>query len=108
MNVDALAKGVGLFGSALSALKQAIDLLPDSSRKTDAAAALERAEREFKVAEAEAAKKLGYELCRKHFPPEIMLLTEQEGHYKCPECGYETKPPKLYVVPTRGGSRWRR
>ena len=107
MDIDALTKGVGLFSSALSALKQVIDLLPDNPRKTDAAAALERAEREFKVAEAEAAGKLGYPLCRRHFPPGIMLLAEQEGHYKCQECGYEKKPPELDSVPATGHSRWR-
>jgi len=107
MDIEALAKGVGLFSSALSALKQVIDLLPDNSRKTDAAATLERAEREFKVAEAETAGKLGYPLCRRHFPPGIMLLTEQEEHYKCRECGYEKKPLELDSAPTAGRSRWR-
>lgn len=85
MDIDALAKGVGLFSSALAALKQAIDLLPDSSKKVDAAAALERAEREFKIAEAEVARKLGYEVCRKHFPPEIML-SEDDKVWECPKC----------------------
>jgi len=86
MDIDALAKGIGLFTSALSALKQAIDLLPDSSKKADAAEALERAEREFKVAEAQVATKLGYEICRKHFPPEIML-SEDDMVWVCPQCG---------------------
>jgi len=86
MDIDALAKGVSLFSSALTALKQAIDLLPDSSKKVDATAALERAEREFKLAEAEVAKKLGYEVCRKHFPPEIML-SENDEDWECPKCG---------------------
>jgi hypothetical protein len=85
MDIDALAKGVGVFSSALSALKQTIDLLPDSSKKADAAAALERAEREFKIAEAEAANKLGYEVCRNHFPPEIML-SEDDMLWVCPKC----------------------
>ena len=86
MDFDALEKGVGLFNSALTALKQAIDLLPDSSKRADAAAALERAERELKVAEAEVAKKLGYEVCRKHFPPEIML-SKDDKNWECPHCG---------------------
>jgi hypothetical protein len=85
MDIDAVAKGVGLFGSAVVALKQAIELLPDSSKKAEAAAALERAEREFKLAEAETARNLGYEVCRKHFPPEIML-SEDDMVWKCPKC----------------------
>lgn len=98
MDIDALAKGVGLFSSAFAALKQAIDLLPDGSKKADAAAALERAEQEFKLAEAEVASKLGYEVCRKHFPPEIML-SEDDMVWECPECGNKKdKWPAVSVV----------
>jgi hypothetical protein len=86
MDIDALAKGVGLFGSALTALKQAIDLLPDSSKKTNAAEALEKAARAFKTAEAESATKLGYQICRSHFPPEIMR-SQDNMLWECPECG---------------------
>jgi hypothetical protein len=94
-----LAKGVGLFSSALSALKQAIDLLPDSSKKADAASALERAEREFKIAEAEAANKLGYEVCRKHFPPEIML-SEDDTLWVCLKYGNKKDTgPAWGVIP---------
>jgi hypothetical protein len=85
MEIDTLAKGVGLFSSALAAIKQALDFLPDSSKKADAAAAIEKAEREFKLAEATAASKLGYEVCRKHFPPEIML-SEDDMIWECPMC----------------------
>ena len=45
MDIDSLAKGIGLFGSAITALKQAIELLPDNPKKNDAKTALERAER---------------------------------------------------------------
>lgn len=86
MDMDALAKGVGLFTSALAALKQGIALLPDGHKKAEAADALERAEREFKIAEAEAAGKLGYEICRNHFPPGIMV-SKDERNWQCPQCG---------------------
>jgi hypothetical protein len=89
MDVDALGKGIGLFTSALVALKQAIELLPDTPKKADAAAALQRAEREFKIAEAQAARKLGFEVCRNHFPPEIMLSPDNQN-WKCPTCGNQT------------------
>lgn len=85
MEIDALAKGVGLFSSALTALKQALDLLPDSSKKADAAEALERAERAFKIAEAEVASKLKYEICRNHFPP-VIMLSKDDLIWECPEC----------------------
>ena len=106
MDVDALIKGVGFFNSALTALKQAINLLPDNPTKADATTALERAEQEFELAQAEAAKRLGYHLCRCTFPPQIMLFTGEEGCYKCPKCGYEKKPPPP-AIPGAGPSRWR-
>ncbi len=88
MDLDTLSKGVGLFGVALSALKQAIELLPDSSKKEDAEAAYLRAEREFKIAEAEMADRLQFEICRNHFPPEIML-SKDDIHWRCSKCGGE-------------------
>jgi len=99
MEIDALAKGVGLFASALNALKQTLALLPDSSKKADAAAALERAEREFKIAEAAVASKLKYEICRNHFPP-VVMLSKNDLIWECPECK-NTKnntpaPPSYY------------
>jgi hypothetical protein len=97
MDIDALTKGVGLFGSAIATLKQVLELLPDSSKKTDAAAAIERAEREFKVAEATAASKLKYELCHNHFPPEIML-SKDEVVWKCPKCGNEKDNTPTFAV----------
>lgn len=86
MDLDAMAKGVGLFSGALAALKQAMDMLPDNFKKAEMAATLERAEREFKLAEANMAKKLDYQMCRKHFPPEVML-TADETNWECPKCG---------------------
>jgi hypothetical protein len=84
--MEALAKGIGLFGSALATLKQVIATLPDSSKKAEAAADLERAERQFRAVEAETASKLEYELCRNHFPPEIML-SKDGRNWQCPKCG---------------------
>jgi len=98
MDFDTLTKGISLFGSALSALKQARDLLPDGSQKADATAMLERAERELKVAEGEVAKKMGYEICRKHFPPEIMLSGD-DAVWECPKCGNKKDTrPKVFVI----------
>jgi len=86
MDIDALAKGLGLFATALSALRQAISLLPDDSKKAEAQAALDRAEQQFKLAQAQAANKLQYEICRNHFPPEIML-SKDDMNWVCPHCG---------------------
>lgn len=85
MDIDALAKGVGVFSAALAALKQAISLLPDNASKADVEAAYDQACRELKITEAEIANNLKYEICRAHFPPEIML-SKDDKVWICPSC----------------------
>ena len=89
MDIEALREGLSLIGMAIVSLKQAKDLLPDSPKKDDATEALQQAERQLKIAEAQAAKGLGYQLCQCTFPPQIMLFTGDEDHFRCPECGHE-------------------
>lgn len=91
MDIDTLGKGIGLFSSALAVLKQAIAMLPDNSKKDDAIAYLEKAEREFTLAESKIATELGYEICRKHFPP-VVMLSEDDENWECPECHNVKKP----------------
>jgi len=88
MDTTGLVAGITIFSSALSALKQAIDLLPDGAKKEAAKEAAERAEREFKVAEAAAAQNMGYLICKNHFPPGVMLSAD-DVHWKCSDCGNE-------------------
>ena len=85
MDMDTLSKGIGLFSAALATLKQAISLLPDNARKADVEAVYEQACRELKIAEAEIANNLKYEICRAHFPPEIML-SKDDKIWMCPSC----------------------
>jgi hypothetical protein len=113
MDIDALTKGVGLFGSAFATLKQAIDLLPKGPNKAKAAEALERAELEFKKAEAEAAKQLGYEICTTHWPPEVMVtLPENNSEWRCPKCSATkftgTFSKTASMESNVGKSRWNR
>jgi hypothetical protein len=88
--MDSFKAGIELLLAVIPALKGIIDKLPNSSEKTIAAQNLEHAEQQFRIAEAKAAKGLGYPLCRCTFPPQVMLLTEQAGeHYRCPKCNRE-------------------
>jgi hypothetical protein len=77
-------------------------------------AALDQAEAAAKVAEAEIAKALGYELCKCQFPPTIMLTVgywgiphgrhhEGDPVYECPKCGISTGGPYMFerTVPSR-------
>ena len=91
MDLDSLTKGISLFGSAIATVKQIIMLIPDKSKREEAEAYLERAEREFKIAESESATSLGYEICRQHFPPVIMLSKDNQV-WECPECHNMKRP----------------
>ena len=74
-------------GQFLSVFKKAKDLLPDSKEKDDATKALETAESSFKVAEAQLAQSMGFELCQCSWPPNIMLYRHELDEHHCSECG---------------------
>jgi len=86
LNIELIKQAISAFGMALTALKQAKDLLPDSSQKQEVSTAIESAERQLKIAESQTAHALGYELCRKHFPPEVMFSSDDQN-WKCSACG---------------------
>jgi hypothetical protein len=97
---DALRAAIGL-------VKDTKDLLPKEEKaKADAiTAALATAESSSRIAEAEVAKALGYELCKCNYPPTIMLTVGahtgrtaqgQGPVYECPRCGYNTAYPHAY------------
>jgi hypothetical protein len=103
-----LKTGFDMFRSAIGLYK---DIRPGTATPEQAkaiAAALDKAETAATVAEAEIAKALGYELCRRHYPPVIMLTvgyfdSPDEGHkagdpvFKCPQCGHDTAGPWMYT-----------
>jgi hypothetical protein len=92
--------------SAIGLVKEAKDLLPaDDQREKAIAMALDSASTSAKIAEAEMAKALGYELCKCQFPPTPMLTI---GHmtanqtpatalgkpvFECPRCGSNNSAP---------------
>jgi len=63
-----------------------MDLLPKGTEKRDVGEKLREAENNFKIAEAEIADGFAYKLCRRHFPPGIMLDID-EYKSKCNTCG---------------------
>ena len=83
--------------ASFTALRAAIGLLPSGPSKDEALRLLERAESEFKRAEAGAAQDLGFSICKRCWPPEIMLIRDDE-QLRCRRCE-RTHPP----VRTRGG-----
>ncbi len=86
LDIETIKNTISAFGAALTVLKQAKDMLPESSQKQDVNTAIESIERQLKIAESQTAHALGYQLCRKHFPPEVMLSGDDRV-WNCPVCG---------------------
>jgi hypothetical protein len=67
--------------------------LPDSPTKEQATKDLLQAEEALQLAKVEVARSLGYDLCKNHFPPGIMITlphddpTLMEFQRKCDTCG---------------------
>lgn len=87
MNIDSLSKGIGLVSNTISILKNLKDILPSGNKKHEAEQILEEAERTLRIAEAEIAEGFNYQLCRRHFPPGI-LLDIAPFKSKCSTCGH--------------------
>jgi hypothetical protein len=104
--VAALKPTFDALRSAMGLLKDAKDLLPAGDQREAAITqALATADTSSKLAEAEIAKALGYELCKCQFPPTPMLTI---GHmtanqtpatafgkpvFECPRCGSNNSAP---------------
>ena len=87
--------------SVVGLLKDARDVLPESEGKDRASRALAEAEKAAALAEAQLATAFGYQLCRQHFPPIVMLEVgyKRDGQRvsECPICGNDTAKPFTYT-----------
>ena len=102
----ALKSSFDTLKSAIGLMKEAKSLLPEGDERVRAiTAALDSASASAKIAEAEVAKALGYELCKCEFPPTPMLTVgyhtanQTPGTafglpvYECPKCGITNAAP---------------
>ena len=103
MDIELIKQAISTFGTALTFLKQAKDLLPDNAKKQEIKQVIDKAEREIINAELHTAKALGHEICKNHWPSGIMLSSDNKN-WKCPVCGNEIKPkePQQYKHPASG------
>jgi hypothetical protein len=111
-----LAAGVALVKAGLDTLKVAIGLakevqgvLPPGERKDAVGTSLAEAERQLRLAEAQIAQGLGYDLCRCEFPPHPMVLVGYQQSllpsgeirrtevFQCASCK-RTRPPGGYLT----------
>jgi hypothetical protein len=107
-----IASGISAVKTTFDALRSAIglvkdtkDLLPKSDTTAAITAALATAESSSRIAEAEVAKALGYELCKCEFPPTILLTVGTITHpaakkkgpvFECPKCGINNADGWMY------------
>ena len=103
LDISAWTEGLSFLGGVITILERLKGLLPDGSEKEAVIEALEKAEqaeRKLKIAEAQAAQDLEYELCRCTFPPQIML-SKDGTRWECPKCGSErdTGPASAIAEP---------
>jgi hypothetical protein len=84
MDIIIAAQVAGMLKTAIDAVQGLTKKLPEGEGKKEAEVTLAKAEQQLKLAEAQIASDLKYELCRNHFPPEIMLLKNNKD-WTCPE-----------------------
>jgi len=84
--MESVNQGLSALTSVVNLFKQVRELIPKGSKQEEIDRALQDAEHQFKLAASQTASSLGYELCREHWPPEIMR--SQDNHrWRCPACG---------------------
>jgi hypothetical protein len=88
-----LAQYIHFGKESLDLLKAAGSLLPKSAKRAEVEQKITAAEDALKRADVALAQKLGFQLCKCTYPPQIMLWHEREKLTKCPnpECGRTIK-----------------
>ncbi len=74
--------------------------MPESPKKTEAFKKLEEAEKALKIAEDQATKNIGYQLCKSTWPPQIMLTKgykEYQENFECPRCRVLDRVQNLHL-----------
>lgn len=100
----AVLESLGALQAGIQSVKEAVTLYREwkaakGGMPDDLEQKLEQAEQQLKLAEAGAARDLGYRLCKCAFPPQIMTVTrvDDDGmeHWRCQKCGREQGPPRI-------------
>lgn len=91
---------IGALRGAIGLVRDVINSLPTNDKKKALKDSIESIDRKMKEVDADIAVKFGYQICRSHFPPAVMLEdTEKRFLFRCPECGKE-----INTAPASGSS----
>jgi hypothetical protein len=85
IDLQSLSKAFTSVEKVFKFLREGTGKLPDTPDKDAAVLDLKYAEEQLEIAQVQIADSLGYVLCRKHFPPGIMLKV-REGVFSCQKC----------------------
>jgi hypothetical protein len=80
--LQALSTALTVYEKASKVVRELLGKLPDTPTKDAATKDLKQAEEAMEIAKVQVAESLGYVLCRRHFPPGIMLDV-REGVWSC-------------------------
>ena len=98
MNIKALNEGLTATEKVIGLLKSAADTLPSDKTKDEIKRLLVDAEQKIKEAEARLGPELGFHICKRCWPPEIMTVND-EGDLTCRHCGQPAPDGALLEVP---------
>jgi len=91
------------FRGLLEALRKLVEA---GAPKDEIVQKLKEAEQQVSSAEAHMAQRLGYEICRAHWPP-VVMLEKEPRLWCCPECGRQVKSATLNAGSLHTESKWR-
>ena len=110
--MESVKMGLSLFSEAIGLVRNVQDTLPDSEEKESIVKSLAEADKAVKLAEAQIANALGYQLCKCTFPPQIMLSQgyketnySHKEEFVCPKCHKSSIPPPdkpINIPPAKG------
>lgn len=86
MNIQAIKEGFTITENVIGILKSATDKLPPGNKRKEADRLLKAAEEKIKEAEARVGHELGFPVCKRCWPPEIMIHND-DREYICRNCG---------------------
>lgn len=98
MDIGNMFDAIKYIKEASFLIKAILPKLPRNSKKQEIIQTLNEAEKRLKLAEAKSAKELGYPLCKCTWPPQIMLATKKENHFKCPRCEKEIESVSMMAA----------
>lgn len=89
---NAVTLVIAALRNILGGLRDAKEMLPEGKAKQEIGAKIKEADNSRIEAEINLAQAWGYPICRRTFPPEVMLKEGDDPEtggekYRCPKCG---------------------